>query len=313
MTNDKLTRIRRLVGSVNKEDLRYVDCFVGEEVSLFMPVGGACFYAVTPEHRHPAYLFVIPFDDRTAVKMDGEVLTCRRGRIFCLSPDIPHQELPAESAPRYIAVMIGRRFFERQLAHYGTARPVVFRGDSPVAPQNLLPALQRFMIEADDPRPGSAPVLDALSVEVCHVLIRAIMRMPAPKASMAERVEVNRAIEHLHGHLGEKISVETLAEVARLSPSHFGRVFRRETGRAPMEYVHGLRLERAKKLLLAGDRSITDIALECGFGSSSYLSTCFLKQFRMTPREYQRSATGRVKIQRKQDPGTAFRDVAEDT
>ena len=289
MTNDKLAKIRRLVGAVKKEDLRYVDCFVGEEVALFMPVGGACFYAVTPEHCHPAYLFVIPFDDRTAVKMAGKVLTCGHGRIFCLSPGIPHQELTSEGAPRYIAVMINKRFFERQLAHYGARWPIVFRGEAQDALPSLLPILKRFMIEADDHLPGSLPVLSAMSVEVCHSLIRSIVRTPAPRDRMTERVEVGRVIEHLHAHLGEKVTVEVLAEVARLSPSHFTRVFRKETGKAPMEYVQALRLERSKKLLLAGGRTITAIALECGFGSSSYLSACFQKRYKMTPREYQRT------------------------
>jgi len=295
MTNEKLARIRRLVGAVKKEDLRYVDCFVGEEVALFMPVGGACFYAVTPEHGHPAYLFVIPFDDRTAVKLEGKVLTCGPGRIFCLSPGIPHQELTSGGAPRYIAVMINKRFFERQLAHYGAGRGVVFRGEAHDAPQNLLPCLKRFMIEADDHPPGSAPVLSALSIEVCHVLIRAIVRTPAPRDRMTERVEVGRVIEHLHAHLGEKATVEGLAGIARLSPSHFTRIFRKETGKAPMAYVQALRLERSKKLLLAGDRTITDIALECGFGSSSYLSACFQKRYKMTPREYQKGGKAEVR------------------
>jgi AraC-like DNA-binding protein len=292
MTNEKLAMIRRLVGAVKREDLRYVDCFVSREAALFMPIGGACFYAVTPEHRHPAYMFVIPFDDRTSVKLAGTVLTCGHGRIFALSPGIPHQELPSETAPRYIAVMINKRFFERQYRHYGPRKPAVFRGESYDAPQNLLPVLQRFMIEADGARSGSAPVLAALGVEVCHALIRAIARTPAPRDRMTERVEVSRVIEHLHAHLGGKVTVETLATVARLSASHFARVFRRETGKAPMEYAHALRLERAKKLLLAGDKPITDIALECGFGSSSYLSACFQNRYKMTPREYRKGVAG---------------------
>jgi hypothetical protein len=54
-----LDTIRRLVGVVTKEQLRYVDCFVSEEIALFMPMGGPCFYALTPEHTHPAYMFIL--------------------------------------------------------------------------------------------------------------------------------------------------------------------------------------------------------------------------------------------------------------
>ncbi len=48
---EKLEKIRGLVGDVTSEQLRYVDSFVTRKIGLFMPVGGACFYALTPEHK----------------------------------------------------------------------------------------------------------------------------------------------------------------------------------------------------------------------------------------------------------------------
>ncbi len=287
MKND-LAAIRRLVGPVTKKQLRYIDSFVADELGLFMPVGGACFYALTPEHTHPSYMFVLNFNDQTAVKLDGRVLTGAPGTIFALSPGVPHQELPSDSPPRYICIMIARRFFEGQFARYSRRKPLPFMGESFAADRGLVQLLKRFMIEADNRMTGSKEVLAALGVEICHALIRAVVKAPLPRDRMTDRVEVNRAVEYLHSHLDEKITVDLLAEVAHLSSSHFARVFRKETGQAPMEYVNGLRLERAKKLLRAGDRSMSEIALECGFGSSSYLSSCFLKQCRMTPSEYRK-------------------------
>lgn len=289
MSGKDIQNIRKLVGAVTKEQLRYVDCFTGDKIALFMPVGGACFYALTPEHTHPSYMFVLNFDDRTAVRMDNRTIFGAHGTVSALSPGIPHQELPSETPPRYICIMIKPELFEQQYRLYSRRKPPQLRGDLIPAGADLLPVLRRFMIEADSGMPGSGAVRDALGVEICHALIRSLLRTPVQKDRLAERVEVNRVIEHLHGHLGDKVTVETLAEVAHLSSSHFARVFRKETGKAPMEYVQGIRLERAKKLLLAGDRSISDIALECGFGSQSYLAACFQKQYRITPREFRKS------------------------
>ncbi len=283
-----LQRIRTFVGAATKEQLRYVDCFLSGSVALFMPVGGACFYALTPEHAHPAYMFVLHFDDRTGVAMDGKTITGTHGTVFALSPGVPHQELPSDMPPRYICIMIAPGLFERQQRSYARGKKPKFRGELVPAGRDLLPLLRRFMIEAESGMPGSDAVRDALGIEICHSLIRSLLRTPPPKERLAERVEVSRVIEHLHGCLDEKVTVESLAQVARLSPSHFARVFRKETGRAPMEYVHDLRLERAKKLLLAGDKSISEIALECGFGTQSYLSACFQKECKMTPREYRK-------------------------
>ena len=290
--NNNLAAIRRLVGAITKEQLRYVDSFVADEIALFMPVGGPCFYALTPEHTHPAYMFTLNFTDQIVVRLDGKNVAGRPGKVFALSPGIPHQELPSDSPPRYIGMMISRKFFDQQYRGCFGKNPALYRGAIFEAGEGLPLLLKRFMTEADSALPGNRAVLAALGVEICHSLIRAIVKAPALKSRVAERVEVGRVIEHIHSNVGEKITVESMASVACLSASHFARVFKMETGKAPMEYVNDLRLERAKKLLLAGDKSMTEIALDCGFGSPSYLSACFQKEYRMTPKEY-RNGTNR--------------------
>jgi AraC family transcriptional regulator len=104
--NNDLSKIRRLVGVVTKEQLRYVDCFVSEKTALFMPMGGPCYYALTPEHTHPAYLFVLNFTDQMSVRIDGKTIPGLPGKVFALSPDIPHQELPLDSPPRRQAIAV---------------------------------------------------------------------------------------------------------------------------------------------------------------------------------------------------------------
>lgn len=293
MQNTDIRRIRKLVGAVTREQLRYIDSFVADEVGLFMPVGGACFYALTPEHTHPSYLFVLDFSARTSTRLDGKTIIGKPGKMLVLSPDLPHQELPSDEPPRYIAIMISKQFFEKHYRFYSRKKPAVFRGTFLEPGEGFVHLLKRFMIEADSKTAGAGAVLDALGVEICHSIIRMIVHVPAPADRIADRVELNRVIEHLHTHLDDKITVEGMASVAHLSASHFARVFKQETGKAPMEYVQDLRLERAKKLLIAGDKSMTEIALECGFGSPSYLSACFQKEYKMTPSEYQKRMGGK--------------------
>jgi AraC-like DNA-binding protein len=273
---------------VTKEQLRYVDCFVSEEIALFMPMGGPCFYALTPEHTHPAYMFILNFTDQISVKIHEKIIPGRPGKVFALSPGVPHQELPMDSPPRYIGALIDRKFFEKQYRSCAGKMPAFHQGAFFDAGEGLAHLFKRFMTEADSEIPGGKAVLAALGVEICHSLIRAIIKTPVVKSRVEERVEIGRAIEHIHSTLDEKLIVEDMASVARLSPSHFARVFKKETGKAPMEYVNELRLERAKKMLRAGDKSVTEIALLCGFGSPSYLSSCFQKEYKMTPTEYRR-------------------------
>lgn len=286
MRRDELKVIRKLLGAITREQLRYVDCFVTERVGLFMPVGGACFLARSPLHSHPAYMFIMHFDSHTEMALNGKVITSRPGQIFSLSPGILHHEMPSELPPRYIAIVINKEFFKEQLLDYAVDVDHVFDGDFHAAPPALLLLLKRFMVEADNAGPGGQSVLYGLSLEICHALIRAIFAPDAQRDRISLRMEIDRAIEYLHEHFDRKISVETMAKTAGMSKSHFTRTFRAETGETPLDYLTRLRLERAKKLLLAGDKSITEIAYECGFSSQAYFATCFRQRFGTAPSAY---------------------------
>jgi AraC family transcriptional regulator len=285
----KLDRIRGLVGPITEEQLRYVDSFVSKEVGLFMPVGGACFYALTPRHSHPGYMFVLAFDDLTGLRLGEKIIAAQPGRLLALSPDIPHHELPSDSPPRYIAVFIDRVFFSRQLRHYPAAQNIRFEGASFDAPPELLPLLKRFIIEADAGLPGAVDVLHGLNLEICHQLIRAALGVTQTNKGIACRVEIDRVVEFLNAHSNRKITVKKMAEQACMSPSHFARTFKKELGLPPMVYLLQLRLRRAKKLLMAGDQSITEIALYCGFSSGPHFSSCFQRQFRISPAQFRNS------------------------
>jgi AraC family transcriptional regulator len=98
---------------------------------------------------------------------------------------------------------------------------------------------------------------------------------------------VNLAIDHIVSHLADPLRLRGLARVAMLSPFHFHRVFQALVGTTPAEFVRRLRLERALNLKARPRaRSLTAIALECGFSSSSDFSRCFKRQFGVPPSSF---------------------------
>jgi AraC-like DNA-binding protein len=156
-------------------------------------------------------------------------------------------------------------------------------------PECLLPLMKRFMLESSSDLPGRNDMLASLGVQISHCIIRGMLELKNVEYGFSDRLEVNRAIEHIHSHLSEKLSSSELAEVACMSASHFSRVFKSETGLSPVEYLQKARLERAKKLILAGDLSITQVALSSGFSGGSYLTERFKSAFGMTPSEFRES------------------------
>jgi AraC family transcriptional regulator len=80
-----------------------------------------------------------------------------------------------------------------------------------------------------------------------------------------------------------------MADVVRMSPYHFGRLFKQSTGLAPHQYHLRLRVVKAKQLLANERLSIAEISQRLGFASHSHFSTVFRKQVGATPTEYRRN------------------------
>jgi AraC family transcriptional regulator len=95
---------------------------------------------------------------------------------------------------------------------------------------------------------------------------------------------VNRAIDHIVRHLAEPLRLEQVSEAANFSPFHFHRVFKALLGETLNQFVKRLRLERALYLMShAPGRSLTDVALDCGFSSSSDFSRSFKQHYGLPP------------------------------
>ena len=93
---------------------------------------------------------------------------------------------------------------------------------------------------------------------------------------------------HILENLAADLSVEALARRAHMSPRHFARMFRAETGVTPARHVESVRLEAARRALEDSGQPIADVALKCGFGTPETMRRCFLRALGVGPTEYRR-------------------------
>ena len=83
-------------------------------------------------------------------------------------------------------------------------------------------------------------------------------------------------------------SVEAMATRAHMSPRHFARAFRAETGITPARYVERVRLEAARRRLEDTAEPISTVAAACGFGTAETMRRAFLRSLDVGPAEYRR-------------------------
>lgn len=93
-------------------------------------------------------------------------------------------------------------------------------------------------------------------------------------------------IAYINEHLTEPLCLKDLAKRASLSPFYFTRLFARETGMTPHQYLIASRISASKFLLKSTDLKIRDIALQCGFQNESSFCSTFKKWEHTTPTSY---------------------------
>ena len=111
---------------------------------------------------------------------------------------------------------------------------------------------------------------------------------PVARHGGCEKQVVKKVCDSIEERYTENLSLNTLAEIAGLSPYHFIRVFQQQTGLTPHAYLMQKRVQRSKTLLQKGERLI-DAAYACGFVDQSHFTRHFKKTFGITPGQYRNS------------------------
>lgn len=139
----------------------------------------------------------------------------------------------------------------------------------------LLPV---FRPEAEDAQPA-APDLFMLPVT-----------LPGETGDLPPHISalVRQAVALMRNQYDEAITREGIAESLGVSANYFSRVFRRELGLSPWQYLSRLRVLRAKQLLADTDMSVTEVAIAVGFADSAYFSRTFHKEVGRSPLAYRR-------------------------
>ncbi|MDW6001361.1 helix-turn-helix domain-containing protein [Vibrio mangrovi] len=97
--------------------------------------------------------------------------------------------------------------------------------------------------------------------------------------------KVISALAHINNNYAELMELESVAEMAQLSPRQLTKSIKHLTGMNYNQYIHYIRASKALSQLLYTDRPITDIAFQVGYQDSNYFSTKFKQVFNMTPRD----------------------------
>ncbi len=238
-------------------------------------------------HRHFELLFILK--GRRGLRMGGRGYVAGPGDVMIFRPGDVHEEFPRSKRISYIVL----RFSAEELARAGAAFP----DTSGLGPVFSLPDRERFerlfnrmVLECRGTEPDAQLLLGAYITEFVVLFGRAARKLAAAGArggsSGPDRVLA--AAELIRGNLGRELRLDELARASFMSLSHFAHRFREEVGAPPRRFMIAERIERARRLLAATDRSAQDISRELGYESPYFFYRQFRQKTGMTTGEFRR-------------------------
>ena len=222
-------------------------------------------------HSHPHHELLLFYSGRHRVHVGGEDIHCEAGDALLYAPGCVHAEAVAAPGTEWIYMAFEWPRAPRRLPlrfHDTAGRARV------LADWLLADPLSRA--------PGRQPAHD--------VLLGALIMQLLDSARAEEDDLVRRTREFFQKRLAAPLRLEAVARHANRSKFHFVRLYRKCTGRTPMEELRAVRLRHARELLLTTDLPLKAIAPRCGLSDECALSRLFRKQFGASPSSFRARA-----------------------
>lgn len=267
---------------------KYFDCYIHNHMGLFIPNTGIHHIPDDIVHSDSSYIIIITFDNPSIEDLSNNksLITIRNDQYLAaiLSPGISNEEITGKFN-HYYCLKIDKDYFEEQYLMYDRLIPV-FNWKRFAICHDVLKSLNLFAFEYGKNMPNADITLNAQETILTHWMIRSLLGENYDMRTISSKYEIARAQHYIEQHYGEKITLAQLAALGSISVSALNRNFKKEVGLTPMEYLTQIRIQKAQKMLRRPERSVTDIAIQCGFGSSAHFSDVFGKLYGYTPSQY---------------------------
>lgn len=214
------------------------------------------------------------------VKQDGRALAASAGDVYILRPGLEQEYWSSAEEPwTKLWFNLRGRLCDDLIRLYGLDRLVYPNTGT----ENLF---RRFLKAAESG--GSVREIDMRCAGVLHQIVSSVA-----ESTRTERLNDAELLkEHMDRNYMRGVSIDELSKLIYKSRSQTARIFRREYGQSPGEYLRSRRLSAARILLRNTNLPIKQIAAELGFADEHYFSNMFLKSARVRPKEYRGGAAG---------------------
>jgi len=216
--------------------------------------------------------------------------------VMLLKPNILHQSISLETHTRTI-VYFTDAFLERYFTPETRQKLLwVFKYNClSLSPENYYKAAAVIKEMSREDYKNPDHVIFIKLAELLMTLLKNAKQYP-PASTESSVVNTQKTadnaisplISYVHENFLTLNSIDEIASTFYITPSHLCRTFKKLTGYTVIQYINILKIQKACDLLHETRKSITEIALDCGFNSTMYFCKTFKAILNITPTDYRK-------------------------
>ncbi|WP_456268708.1 AraC family transcriptional regulator [Kushneria sp. AK178] len=241
-------------------------------------------------HAHTEYAFGVTLAGRQDFFSAGAYHRNPPGSVIFFNPEQPHDGesggehrldyVMAYIAPEALAALFADAAGDERAQRLISAQTLI----TDALLRNAILALSRLVRNGIGSRIDQEHLLQQIAVRMVQRAGR--YQTPVPAGTRPDAL-LTRACDYIRAHLDEELSLERISAAATLSRYHFLRLFRRQFGMTPHQYVISCRIDAARGALEAG-ATPGEVAMRYGFADHSHFNRRFKRIHGVTPWQYQR-------------------------
>ena len=215
--------------------------------------------------------------------VDNQSFRIKDGYVFYIMPGVPHEYYPVDGGSWTTCWVVFQGTGLEQLMRNLEFPPYICRKVANMRPFRR--GFDNIYASASNPVRGD----EKCSLLLYEYIMAARRALLLDTDTACSNSVIDDGLIYMNEHYDRDISLEELATLCHISPQHFCRVFRLETGMRPMEYLTQKRMLEAKVLLCNTNQSIADIGRQTGYEDPTYFGMVFKKCEGMSPSQYRKS------------------------
>lgn len=253
-------------------------------------------------HFHNCLEIGVCFSDSGTMMFEDKAIPFREGDVTCVPRHIPHTTFSTpgtESLWVYLFLDPDELFknlfrssdknFERPLSSLQNFNFILNKEDHPKVYLLATTIVEEMKQQLPNYQDSVKGLMLSLYIELLRIHNNAGKKgITEPIPSDSNSIIIAPVLDYIYKNYMRPISIDDLAALCNLSPTHFRRIFHETMGTTPLDFLNSTRIDEACKLLRSTDDSILLISEQVGFHSVSSFNRCFSKLMSNSPRDWRK-------------------------